>query len=254
MDFSLLKHNNLEIDIKLVSELIWYSVAISSYIQRNCNLDNTWINEKISNPYISFLCRKKLNIVEFNIFETQSKCNCFVRERDAIPKNTIGIYLTKESLFFDMCNKIRNSVAHGTFNVVNKELFGIGQAKPKIESEINFYYNFEISDLDAIDNFFNAVFDLAKMDKNDLISFAIKYLNGERAGNNEFKIKETFYFFVNMELIPSKNAIEKVEEKCNRNKIYIFNNIHHIPSLSKQIDELKTSKVLITVDEFLNMF
>lgn len=98
MDINLLKHNNIKIEVDLITKLIWYSAAKDSYIQRNSLLDDTWINDEASNPYVAFLCRKFLKLKQFIIYDNECFCNNFVRSISCLPNDTFGIYLSNKSL------------------------------------------------------------------------------------------------------------------------------------------------------------
>lgn len=254
MNFELLKHHELNVDFEFVSNLIWYSAAKDSYLQRDSSLDNTWINEETSNPFVSFLCRKFLELNSLTIYDKVSICDSYARNVENLPDNSIGIYLSTKSLFFDLCHKIRNSVAHGTFNIIQNEFFGIGQVKAKSESEINLYYKFKLFDNEMISKFFESVYVLSTMNCNDLKMFALKYLSAIDVADNKFLIGEKAYLFENCDFTPSKISIKKIMNEGSENLTHIFNKINYIPALNGQIEELKKNGVIISIEEFLNMF
>lgn len=83
----------------------------------------------------------ELSLSQINIYNTQNKLN---EELDSlsindIEKNLIFIYSNGKTIFNSFFEKMRNSIAHGTFNLSNR-FFMIGQNKNQITSDINFYY------------------------------------------------------------------------------------------------------------------
>lgn len=254
MNFELLKHKDLCVDFDFIANLIWYSVAKDSYLQRKASLDNTWIADEISNPFVSFLCRKILSLDKLTIYENVSSCDSCVRNNECLPDNSIGIYLSSKSLFFDLCHKIRNSVAHGIFNIIGDEFLGIGQIKAKLDSPINLRYKIKLPNKKVFCELFESVFELGSMDSNDLKTFALKHMSAFDAGDDKFLIDGKTYCFENRDFIPSKANIEKINSEGLKNQTHVFNKIKRIPTLNEQVEELKNEGVLLSIEDFFNRF
>lgn len=134
-----LKHKNLNIDDDVMKYCLWYSCNKESYIQRTSKYDGTFLSYSDSDPYISALIVSLFNINNLLIFSKQCECNKYARSlSNEIINDSFMLIYSKGSLFFSLYDKIRNSFAHGQFNVFQEMYYFLGQGKAKKESDINF--------------------------------------------------------------------------------------------------------------------
>lgn len=180
--FKQLKHEQKFYNKKLLSDeslfnLLWYFICEQSYIQKIEIFNN--IFDKKSSPYDNFFMiwlYNELSLSQINIYSAQNKLN---EELDSfsindIEKNLVFIYTNEKTLFNSFFEKMRNSIAHGTFNLSNR-FFLIGQNKNKITSPINFYFQTKCN----IYNKFNEMLESLSLMKsiNELCESALKCSN-----------------------------------------------------------------------------
>ena len=132
--FNQLQHNPKHYITKLMSDetlffLLWYFVSKESYPQRNSYYDNIFGGN--TSPYDRFFqlfLYNTLSLDELIIFNNANDLDKYVdglSSRD-LNKNLLYIHVNKMTSFFAFFEKIRNSIAHGTFNLTNR-FFMIGQ-------------------------------------------------------------------------------------------------------------------------------
>ena len=252
MNIDDLKHVNVAFDNILIPRLLWYSATKYCYLQRNSDFDNTWIKEKDSNPYVWFLCKKMLGLKCFKIFKTCDSCDTHAKSEPQILEDTIGIYLKDaKPLFFELCDKLRNSIAHGTFNMSGNIIFGIGQSHSKKESPINLYYNFSLGSGKVLNDLFDLVKRLSAMTPRDLYTFALEFLGAKSISDNVFIYKGRSYVFNDATFKVTKENIECFEKGKIKDTIYVFSNVQWMTTSKDKIDKIKNSIQLIETTDFI---
>lgn len=145
--FNQLKHNPKQSISEIISndvlfEFLWYFVSKESYAQR-INIFNS-IFDKPS-PYDRFFLMwlyKELQLDELRVYT--NKMVDLDKDVDSLSssdlsKDLLYIHAKGTAIFTSLFEKMRNSIAHGTFNRTNRFIM-IGQVKSKIDSPMNFYY------------------------------------------------------------------------------------------------------------------
>lgn len=245
-----LKHESVELDFKIISSILWYSPIHASYIQRDSLLDGTWVLEKTSDPYILFLLKRlfSTNVIRYSSAE---ECCKAAREMDAFPPNAIGVYQANKPLLDTILEKLRNSIAHGAFNIQNSTIFGIGQVRNKQEACVNLYYSFSLDCLKRMDDFYNAVKALSHLKENDLVSFSQQYLGAAALDETHFQIKGDKYCFENKTFQASRNAFDQLKDNTEGNKVNIYNDIKTTPTTIEETQRLRKTGRIMTVLDFI---
>lgn len=147
----LLRHNRRNsqyIMLDTILHQIWYSSSHQAYIQRSTAYDDTIFNRKSSLylPVVDALMLAMIHKVfcldaiahldSYNDLE-QVLLQEYERKEKILLLGNTGY---KESVLYAFDDKLRNSFAHGTFNVLEDgTMLCVGQAKAKQESQLNFY-------------------------------------------------------------------------------------------------------------------
>ena len=152
---NILKHNKkTSINMNLIKDFLWYSFNKYCPMQSSREYENSWVNTEEVNVYFAIAIKHYLKLEAI-------KClNAYVEADDEIDKFKNVLYITKnasETLFESFFNKLRNSIAHGTFNNVRDTFYFVGQLKAKIESPINFYLKLSKTSVRRIHNCVNKV-------------------------------------------------------------------------------------------------
>lgn len=149
--FNQLKHNPKQSISEIISndvlfEFLWYFVSKESYAQRIDLFDN--IFDKSSTPYDRFFLIWLYHILELDELHIYTK-NMVDLDNDVddlsssdLCKKILYIHANGITVFYSFFEKIRNSIAHGTFNYSTNpsHFFMIGQKSSKQNSLINLYY------------------------------------------------------------------------------------------------------------------
>lgn len=245
-----LKHEGVELDFKTMSSILWYSPIHASYIQRDSLLDGTWVFTKTSDPYILFLFKRMFS-ANVTRYASAEECYKAVKEMNAFPPNTIGVYQANDSLLYAILEKLRNSIAHGTFNIQNSTIFGIGQVRNKQEACINLYYSFSLDCLKHMDDFHNAVKALSRLKENDLVSFSRQYLGAATLDETHFQIKGDKYCFENNTFQASRSVFDQLKNNAEGNKVNIYNDIKTTPTTIEEARRLRNAGRIMTVLDFI---
>lgn len=159
----ILKHENTEfIDLKKLEYYLWYTSTIQSHIQRTKKYENTlWNNSKYNN-FIALLLIQIYDLEDLYIYNNEKKMDeviCSYSE-DFRLKKALFLCLSKRSnaVFNNYYEKIRNSLAHGAFNMYKNKYYYLGQNDSNIEGKINFLLQTDnniFQTIDLIDNIYN---------------------------------------------------------------------------------------------------
>ena len=155
---------------------LWYSTTAQAYIQRSTLFDNS-VFALNSGSYkrvidqclvvLLSLCLQ-LDQIKTNMNSTM-ELESFVRDaRDCDDVLFLRYDESKNSLLPAFHEKVRNAIAHGTFNrLADGRYLFVGQNKAKQESPVNFFMR--IGGLDLIDSFNNTVDELVGADVFEVI-------------------------------------------------------------------------------------
>lgn len=151
-----LTHNSAKAKIKqetVILEQLWYSTTMQAYIQRCQNYDGTFFCKKSStySPIVDVLLMAWL----FRVLHLDAIAHV-TEGKDALENILLSEYSKKEkilllgnskhkeSVLYAFDDKLRNSLAHGTFNVLDDAtaLF-VGQLSAKQSAYMNFYLRIE---------------------------------------------------------------------------------------------------------------
>ena len=119
---------------------LWYTPTKQSYLQRTDAFDGTFLSSQTSDTYTGLLLKEIFNIPTIHIASTIDVCHSTI---DALPASALGmpcfyISQSEKSLIFEFWEKVRNSLAHGTFNPTCKINYMLGQAQGRPSSKANF--------------------------------------------------------------------------------------------------------------------
>ena len=135
-----LKHNRQTlIDKEFIKEFLWYSYNNYCPIQSNRKYENSWFNKPEANIYCAIVFKQILGLDTIKFLSTNDGIEDEIKNNSF--SNVLFMRKNKESetIFESFFNKMRNSIAHGTFNNVKNTFYFVGQTKAKIESPINYY-------------------------------------------------------------------------------------------------------------------
>ena len=144
------EHSSMSEYGESIFKQLWYASSLQAYIQRSIQYDNTFLCK--GNAEHSLCIDNLTLLLLYKTFQLEGICYISSDETRNIESILSCEYSKKEhilllenknrnfSVFYAFNEKLRNSFAHGTFNVLDDgtALF-VGQAKAKQESPINFY-------------------------------------------------------------------------------------------------------------------
>ncbi len=212
---------------------LWNSTSNQAYIQRNVKFDNTYFNKssRLYFPcadYHTFaLMYTILNLNNANIEENMNNLEDRLSQEFSSSNNKMYILKnSKKSLLYNFDDKIRNAIAHGTFNIQRDgqaEFFG--QTHATRESKINFYLR--IDDFQDIVEFYN---DLHQCVNNildlQIITFR-RFKEVDSIHSNLIRSGERFIIFDNDFSFVEKN--DNADNQVNKLKnriLYLINKFH----------------------------
>lgn len=163
-----LKHNGVnDINDLFLKKYLWYSTSHSSYIQRTASFDGTAFD--INSPYYQKIFDSIFLVLLFDLLNLDElhyylgNMTDVDRDVDALPASSSSLRLLYlhhggKSALYSFFDKLRNSLAHGTFNDTNDRFIMIGQKGPNISSTYNYFlqitskeYFYDISGFDFAD-------------------------------------------------------------------------------------------------------
>lgn len=264
--FNQLKHNPRHYIKKLIPDdilfiLLWYFVSKESYLQRNPCYDKIFGGK--SSPYDYFFLLflyKTLSLDELIIFKNNMiDLDNYVDSLSAsdLHKNLLYIHANGVTSFMSFFEKIRNSIAHGTFNLSNR-FFMIGQKSSKLTSVMNFYFQIN----NEFESKLKEVLELLveNMDEDKLCKKTLELFE------NVEKRNDGFYYRTKKIIIAHNFKFQPVKEKGSQDSQIInlvnHNNFENViiilccPSNSKfQKEELISKKVeVISYLNILSLF
>ena len=139
-------YNTNFISQKNVYNLLWYFISQQCYAQRTNRYDGTCLDysspsySKSVDVFFLLWLYRTVPLEECIVFDKIQDLDAKVDNLSAIDlnKNILYVHQSQTSIFYSLFEKMRNSLAHGTFNLSNR-YFMYGQAKSKIISPFNFY-------------------------------------------------------------------------------------------------------------------
>ena len=142
--FNLIKPNNHQIlDYNTLEFLLWYSYNTSS-IQRDESYDNSSLATNTLDIFVLFKLVSIYKLECAYVFSDIKTCNASICSLPLSERNKSILYIAlggngkKSSLFFNYYTKIRNSLAHGAFNIYRDIYYFLGQKNTEHNSEANF--------------------------------------------------------------------------------------------------------------------
>ena len=172
-----LKHSNTFLENicpKNLFGMLWYTTTDQSPVQRTRLLDGT-IFDKKSNNYNSIVDKYAMLFFEKTLFlgnaHLAEKGANFKQELDKVyGKDSAALLILKDErvgVVYSFFNRLRNSIAHGSFNFINgKGWVFIGQSSKNIDSNINFYLH--INEVERFEILINTLKDCSN---NNLVDF-----------------------------------------------------------------------------------
>ena len=202
-------HNNLSLDFQTIQyliKIIWYSTSSESYIQRSTCFDDSIFDKKSKNyktivdKCTIALLYKELGLSHIKQFDDKAESveNDLQKfyDNDFYFLSILNQKNFKKSAFFNFTEKIRNSIAHGTFNVIedNKVEF-LGQFKPNQDSPVNFFMR--VSSIKTVNYCFESFMQYIHMDSYEFLKITyekfISYNSTDK--NNLYLTKEGYLLF-----------------------------------------------------------
>ncbi len=175
-----LKHENTAfVDLNNLEYYLWYSCTKQSYIQRTNKYDNTILDSSKCNIFIALLLLSIYKLDSIFIYEgIQDEIDNKISQygEGMLLKNIMCIHmnLSKEkSLFYVYFERLRNSLAHGTFNFYNGKFYHMGQWQAKVESKINFLLQSNKSVFEII-NIIDKIYNINNINYNSFLLECIK--------------------------------------------------------------------------------
>lgn len=249
-----LTHNNIPLNyhlLKLLTERIWYSTSEESYIQRTTFYDGS-IFDKSSPKYKGIVDKCTLAIIykslELNHIKEFEDCAESV-ENDFQEYYQKEVYFlsflkSKNSSFYEFSSKIRNSIAHGTFNILtNNKVEFVGQFKPKQESKINFIMR--ISNISLLEVLFNNFKTYAKMTPYVFLKETYQEFIPFQTSNNKklYSLNDGYLFFdVDFNFLPVKNT------NSNDNSNQDIQMLNYVESLYRNNNLDNSSKLTLILN------
>lgn len=257
----ILKHNNLEMNSKLISKLLWYGPIENCPIQRN-DFIFTSIKDtnscKIIDFYFQIILLLTFNINEINIFNKTNNVNNYINNMNNL-ENNIYIYDNKKSFTKKFYEYIRNSIAHGSFNTLDKDIIFIGQIKPKIDADINFYfkthYEYFYENLNKVEKLLN---NLINNDLDLKLELIAKLING--IYEKESKIIKSS--LGNLTIDDDKNSISSINKfkiifdkyKSTKKTFVIVENLNIKHNDESNLISEDSNVEIISFDMFIDKF
>lgn len=233
-----LAHNKpIKLNNLLIEYFLWYTTSFDSYIQRTTKFDNSIFDKSslMYSPIVDYcfllILFNRLHLDKLKFY--QNKIQIIDNDIDNIStsdcnKNLLYLHYGAKSSLFAFFDKMRNSIAHGTFNIYQNKILMIGQYKPKITSLYNFYLQINLNEKD---NNFNSIIDNEILDLNNLLKMSLSLINGITIEDNHliFKNSEiilnTDFQFINKSSISQKDQLYIFFNELQlRNKIIILAN------------------------------
>lgn len=170
--FNQLRHNpkyytNKIIPVDTLVTFLWYFVSKQSYSQRTDFFDGFLNQPWLESTFLLWI----YNVLELDsMYINKSSLDSVDNKVDSLShadlnKNMLFLFPGKnETVFMGFFEKLRNSIAHGTFNVSNR-FFMLGQAKSKQISKVNFYYQTSTKNADRINYVLDRLEDVENLEE-----------------------------------------------------------------------------------------
>ena len=223
--FNQLKHDPKHYVKKIISDrslftLLWYFVSKESYAQRITAFDSIFSGK--SSPYDRFFLlwlHKQLSLDELRIYTKNMvdlDMDVDLLSGTDLHRNLLYLHASGTTTFTSFFEKLRNSIAHGTFNKSNR-FFMIGQKNSKPNSYINFYFQTSSENHEKITSIVNSIEttsidDLCKLSLKTLPQIAEK--DGELYYQDKRIIIEHNYKFKPVK--ENGNEISQIKELVNQ--------------------------------------
>jgi len=207
----------------IMQQFLWYSTTKQAYIQR----DNSFDNLKNEEPYFMAYIKKLLKLDRLHCFES---CAGLEKELKLLENQNLNTLLTNNKAdisLLDFENKIRNSIAHGTFNLFEdgSGIF-VGQNKAEQTSVVNFFL--KIENIELLEKYLR---DIKELKNITLLDFQLKVLNMYKnvtfVKDRIYKVNDDRYLILDNDFIFHRVAEGNKEE----NQLLL-----HIEQLSQDND------------------
>jgi hypothetical protein len=152
-----LKHGNKTsiLNEEYLHDCLWYSSTDQAYSQRTTSYDSSWLASLTTDTYVALALKSIMKLDSLITYETETACNDAISKLDEESLNIcrMDVYRSNgKSLYLSFVERMRNGLAHGTFNKIENRFFIINQHKPKPDAKVNYYLNIIQNDLNCLDS------------------------------------------------------------------------------------------------------
>lgn len=149
-----LKHSEYDESIRsnTIKSVMWYSVTEQAYIQRDIRFDTSALASSTTDIYVALYLKKILRVPQITIYSRVGDCHSRVDRmtEEDLTEPCLYIAMDKKSLFFNVCEKMRNALAHGGINRKSDMTYLMNQYKPKPEADVSFLLQSEVDINDVV--------------------------------------------------------------------------------------------------------